>query len=49
MPHVFLEKEPKMKFFDFRAFQTIMKMLSHEKIFFQMLFEAFYDTGGLKF
>ena len=28
------EKKPKMKFFDFGAFQKIMKMLSREKIIF---------------
>ena len=33
-----------MKFFDFRAFQKIMKMLSHDKIPFHMLFGAFHDT-----
>ena len=29
------EKEPKMKFFDFGAFQKIMKMLSREKTSFK--------------
>ena len=38
------EKEPKMKFFDFGAFQKIMKMPSHGKILFRMLFGAFHDT-----
>ena len=38
------EKEPKMKFFDFGAFQKIMKMLSREKIIFHMLFGASHDT-----
>ena len=38
------EKEPKMKSFDFGAFQKIMKMLSHDKINFHMLFGAFRDT-----
>ena len=35
-----IEKEPKMKFFDFGAFQKIMKTLSRDKILFHMLFEA---------
>ena len=39
------ENEPKMKFFDFGAFQKIEKMLSHDKILFHMLFEAFHDTS----
>ena len=34
------EKEPKIKFFDFGAFQKIMKMVSREKIIFHMLFGA---------
>ena len=38
------EKEPKMKFFDFGAFQKIMKMLSREKILFHMLFGASHGT-----
>ena len=38
------EKEPKMKIFDFGAFQKIRKMLSHDKILFHMLFGAFHDT-----
>ena len=38
------QQERKMKFFDFGAFQKIMKMLSHEKILFHMLFGAFHDT-----
>ena len=33
-----------MKFFDFGAFQKIMKMLSREKIIFHMLFGASHDT-----
>ena len=33
-----------MKFFDFGAFQKIMKILSHYKIIFHMLFGAFHDT-----
>ena len=32
------EKEPKMKFFDFGAFQKIRKILSREKYIFHMLF-----------
>ena len=39
------ENEPKMKFFDFRAFQKIEKMPSHDKILFHMLFGAFHDTS----
>ena len=34
-----------MKFFDFGAFQKIVKMLSHDKILFHMLFGAFHDTS----
>ena len=33
-----------MKFFDFEAFQKIMKMLSREKILFHMLFGASHGT-----
>ena len=40
-----IENEPKMKFFDFGAFQKIEKMLSHDKILFHMLFGAFHDTS----
>ena len=43
------ENEPKMKFFDFAAFQKIEKMLSHEKILFHMLFGAFHDTSCMTF
>ena len=39
------ENEPKMKFFDFGAFQKIEKMPSHDKILFHMLFGAFHDTS----
>ena len=39
------EIEPKMKFFDFGAFQKIEEMLSHDKILFHMLFGAFHDTS----
>ena len=39
------EKEPKMKFFDFGAFQNEMQMLSHHKIIFQMVFWAFHITS----
>ena len=38
------EKEPKMKFFDFWAFQNFKQMLSHDKIIFHMLFGAFHIT-----
>ena len=34
-------KEPKMKFFDFWAFQNFKRMLSHDKIIFHMLFGHF--------
>ena len=43
------ENEPKMKFFDFGAFQKIEKMLSHDKILFHMLFGAFRDTPCTQF
>ena len=43
------ENEPKMKFFDFGAFQKIEKMPSHDKILFHMLFGAFHDTSCIKF
>ena len=33
-----------MELFDFWAFQNFMKMLSHDKIIFQMLFWAFHIT-----
>ena len=42
--HFLSEKEPKIKFFDFGAIQKIMKMLSREKIIFQMLFGASHGT-----
>ena len=35
------EKEPKMKFFDFGAFQNKMQMSSHDKIIFHMLLGHF--------
>ena len=38
------EKEPKLKLFDFEAFQKNNQMLSHDKIIFHMLFGAFHDT-----
>ena len=38
-----------MKFFDFEAFQKIVKMLSHDKILVHMLFEAFHDTPSRRF
>ena len=37
-----------MKFFDFGAFQKIMKMLSREKIIFHMLFGASHDTHRIQ-
>ena len=33
-----------MELFDFWAFQNFMKMLSHDKIIFHMLFWAFHIT-----
>ena len=36
--------EPKMKLFDFGAFQNKMHMASREKYIFHMLFGAFHDT-----
>ena len=39
------ENEPKMKFFNFGAFQKIAKMPSHDKVLFHMLFGAFHDTS----
>ena len=36
------EKEPKMELFDFWAFQNFMKMLSHDKIIFHMLFSIHF-------
>ena len=36
-----IEKEPKMNFSDFGAFQEIMHMLSHDTIIFQMFFGHF--------
>ena len=38
------EKEPKMKFFDFGAFQKIRKILSREKYIFHMRFGASHGT-----
>ena len=38
------ENEPKMKLFDFGAFQINMKMPSHDKIIFHMLFGTFHIT-----
>ena len=38
------EKEPKMKFFDFGAFQNKMQIPSHDKIIFHVLFGAFHIT-----
>ena len=38
------EKEPKMKVFDFGAFQIIMQLLSHEKKLLQLLFWTFHIT-----
>ena len=39
------ERELKMKFFDFGAFQIKMQMPSHDKIVLQMLFGAFHFTS----
>ena len=39
------KKEPKMKFFDFGAFQNKMQMSSHDKIIFRILFETFHITS----
>ena len=36
-----IEKEARMKFFDFGAFQKIMKKLSHDKILFHMFLGHF--------
>ena len=41
------EKEPKIKLFDFGAFQIIMQMLSHYKIIFHVLFGAFHITSRI--
>ena len=41
------EKETKMKFFDFWAFQNKMQMPSHDKIIFHMLFGAFLITSRI--
>ena len=38
------EKEPKMKFFDFGAFQINGQMPSHDEIIFHMRFGAFHIT-----
>ena len=38
------EKEPKIKFFDFGAFQKIKKMVSREKIIFHEIFWASHGT-----
>ena len=37
----------KMEKIDSGAFQKIMKMLSHDKINFHMLFGAFHDTSRI--
>ena len=37
-----------MKFFDFGAFQKIMKMLSHDKILFHILFVAFHNSSCIR-
>ena len=42
------EKEPKMKFFDFGAFQKIIKMLSHDKNLFHILFGAFHYNACIQ-
>ena len=38
-----------MELFDFWAFQNFMKMLSHDKIIFHMLFWAFHITPRIEF
>ena len=38
------EKKPKMKLFDFGAFQNFKQILSHDKIIFHMFFGAFQVT-----
>ena len=40
-----IEKEPKMKYYDFEAFPKIVEMLSRDKIIFHVLFGAFYGTS----
>ena len=56
MPHFFMfeffemgHEMGQIKFFDFGAFQKIMKMLSREKILFHMLFGASHDTPRIVF
>ena len=44
-----IEKEPKMKFFDFWAFRKKRQKLSHDKIIFHMLFRAFQNTPRIHF
>ena len=39
------DKEPKMKLFDFWAFQNFTQILSHDKIIFHMLFGAIQITS----
>ena len=39
------DKEPKMKLFDFWAFQNFTQILSHDKIIFHMLFGEFQITS----
>ena len=41
------EKEPRIKFFDFKAFQNKMHIPSNVKIIFHMLFEVFHITSRL--
>ena len=38
------EKEPKMKFIDFGAFQNFRRILSHDKFIIHMLFGVFHVT-----
>ena len=44
MINLITEKEPKINFFDFGVFQINGQMPLHDKIIFQMLFEAFHIT-----
>ena len=43
------EKESKMKFFDFGAFQIKMQLISHDKILLQMFFGAFHITSRIPY
>ena len=44
-----MKNEPKMKVFDFGAFQKNMHLASREKYIFHMLFGAFHITPGIIF